>query len=458
MKYGQLLWLVQAIALSSAFDVEDAAKQYSESDVRGHLEKFQSIAEKGGQPNNNRFMGSKPHEQTLDYIESQLESWGYKAKRESIDTFYCKSNTVSVHIDNKEIKDVSPFWYSPTGTVEGELAIVEGNGVKESDFGSLVKDKIAIFQRGGDSNSVFGSRIDHAQKAGAKGVLIWNNRPGPLRLPGGTLITLSNPDALGHKYVPTAGLTQDADKDLVERIKTGKVRAKIVSKCDDKEVKTENIIAETKKGDGKNALLIGAHTDSVREGPGINDNGSGVAAVLALAKFFKDFKDQKNKVRFAFWTGEEEGLIGAYKYVRALGTTDLEEIKLYFNVDTLGSPNGINTVVTTSGEETNSAGKYQREFYKSQNLANDEQDTSPAIDAWAFQQFGVRVVAIETGFNGEKSEEEAAKFGGTAKEPYDANYHKAGDTIKNVNMDQLAVSVKAVIYTAAKWSESFDGL
>ena len=47
--------------------------------------------------------------------------------------------------------------------------------------------------------------------------------------------------------------------------------------------RTRNVIAQTKTGSTDNVVMVGAHLDSVAEGPGINDNGSGVAAVLETA-------------------------------------------------------------------------------------------------------------------------------------------------------------------------------
>ena len=76
-------------------------------------------------------------------------------------------------------------------------------------------------------------------------------------------------------------------------------------------VESFNILADT-GGDAGHTVVVGAHLDSVRQGPGINDNGSGVAAVLETARWMKEAGIKPaNRVRFAFWGGEEDGLYGS---------------------------------------------------------------------------------------------------------------------------------------------------
>ena len=64
--------------------------------------------------------------------------------------------------------------------------------------------------------------------------------------------------------------------------------------------------------------MAGAHLDSVPEGPGINDDGSGVAAVLETAVQLGNSPHVHNAVRFGFWGAEELGLIGSRNYVESL--------------------------------------------------------------------------------------------------------------------------------------------
>lgn len=74
-------------------------------------------------------------------------------------------------------------------------------------------------------------------------------------------------------------------------------------RVDDKEV--SNIVAVLKgSGRPEEIVVIGAHYDSVEGSPGANDNASGVAAVLELARLFKDAKPQRT-IRFVAFVNEE---------------------------------------------------------------------------------------------------------------------------------------------------------
>ena len=75
-------------------------------------------------------------------------------------------------------------------------------------------------------------------------------------------------------------------------------------------------------------------------GPGINDNGTGSATLLELARQISKLGvEPENKIRFAWWGAEEEGLIGSTEYVAGLKKEALAKIALYLNFDMIGSPN-----------------------------------------------------------------------------------------------------------------------
>ncbi|MEJ6890817.1 M20/M25/M40 family metallo-hydrolase, partial [Bradyrhizobium diazoefficiens] len=106
------------------------------------------------------------------------------------------------------------------------------------------------------------------------------------------------------------------------------------------EARTTNVIAESRGGDPNKVLVVGAHLDSVVEGPGINDNGSGTAALLEVALQMSRLEIKpRQQVRFAFWGAEESGLLGSEHYVGKLTYTALGKIFANLNFDMLGSPN-----------------------------------------------------------------------------------------------------------------------
>ena len=116
---------------------------------------------------------------------------------------------------------------------------------------------------------------------------------------------------------------------------------------------TENVIADLPGVNPDNVIMAGAHLDSVLEGPGVQDNGSGSAVILAIALAMGNNKKYtpQNTVRFAWWGAEESGLIGSEEYIfnPDFGITQEEYDALagYINFDMIGSPNFIYGVLPT---------------------------------------------------------------------------------------------------------------
>ena len=97
-----------------------------------------------------------------------------------------------------------------------------------------------------------------------------------------------------------------------------------------------NVIVEKPGSESNKWIIVGAHFDSVDEGPGANDNGSGVIATLEIARLIKDV-DTKIGVRIVNFGAEESGLVGSRHYVaNTLADETEEEIQLMFNLDQIG--------------------------------------------------------------------------------------------------------------------------
>ena len=91
--------------------------------------------------------------------------------------------------------------------------------------------------------------------------------------------------------------------------------------------------------------MLGAHLDSVAAGPGINDNGSGTAALLEIAEqLAKKRVRLTNQVAFAFWGAEENGLVGSTYFVEHLSPAQKARVMANLNFDMLASPNFVRFV------------------------------------------------------------------------------------------------------------------
>jgi Zn-dependent M28 family amino/carboxypeptidase len=225
---------------------------------------------------------------------------------------------------------------------------------------------------------------------------------------------------------------------------------------------TQNIIAHSRGGDLNNTMVVGAHLDSVLAAPGINDNGSGSAAILETAmKMGRFYPDPKNKVIFALWGAEELGLIGSYYWLENLAPEQLAQIRLYLNFDMIGSPNYVRFVYDGDGSEGGNPGPAGSElieaffvdYFADKGMATDPTKLAGNSDYAPFMAAGIPVGGLFTGAGGLKTEEQAAQYGGVAGEPYDPNYHTEKDSIDNINLEVENQMLKAMAEAIQTYSE-----
>jgi Zn-dependent M28 family amino/carboxypeptidase len=204
-----------------------------------------------------------------------------------------------------------------------------------------------------------------------------------------------------------------------------------------------NVIAES-HGVADRVVMLGGHLDSVHDGPGINDNGSGTAALLELARVFAD-EHPDARVRFAFWGGEEYALLGSRAYVQALGTNQRGEIAAYLNLDMLGSTNFVPFVYDSTDGALGSAeiSDFLVAYLESRGIGAERTDLRGASDHASFSDAGIPTGGIFSGATERKFPAQAEAFGGNADEPMDACYHLACDTVANVTLEIVASFAEA---------------
>jgi Zn-dependent M28 family amino/carboxypeptidase len=120
---------------------------------------------------------------------------------------------------------------------------------------------------------------------------------------------------------------------------------------------SENVIAQTTTGRTDRVVVSGAHLDSVIEGPGSNDNGSGSAAQLETAQQMAELGiEPVNQLRFIWFGAEEAGPVGSAYYVSQLTKRELKDIAVMLNFDMVGSPNAGWFVYDGDASDTASTG------------------------------------------------------------------------------------------------------
>ncbi|KJK50717.1 aminopeptidase [Lentzea aerocolonigenes] len=205
-----------------------------------------------------------------------------------------------------------------------------------------------------------------------------------------------------------------------------------------------NVIAEWPGGNANNVYMFGAHLDSVSAGPGINDNGSGSASILETALTLARVNPTMlNKVRFGWWTDEEQGLNGSKFYVNQLPATERAKIKAYYNFDMVASTNGgyfINNITTAQSAP-------MKAYWDSLGLQPEEnREGAGRSDDYYFGQAGIPSSGYATGASADKTAAQVAKWGGTAGD-FDPCYHRACDTTANISDTHLNRSADGIAYT-----------
>jgi len=417
--------------------------------VREHQAAFQAIADANG---GTRASGTAGYDESAAYVAERMEAAGYDVTIQPFD--FVRFTELSPAI----LEQTAPLpggpianivmSYSGSGDVTAAVTVVANLGCDAADFAGFPAGNIALISRG---TCPFAQKATNAAGAGASGVVIYNNIAGDLN---GTLGSTFDLDigvtgitqALGQQLASTPGLFLHLKTDTLREPGT-----------------TSNVLAEKVGKNADNVVMVGAHLDSVPEGPGINDNGSGSGAILEVAEQMAKVKPQ-NTLRFAWWGAEEASLVGSTLYVNTLSDEEFAKIALYLNFDMVGSPNHVFFIYDGDDSDAEGAGpgpagsdlieqKFE-EFFESRDIPFKGTDFSGRSDYQAFILNGIPAGGLFTGAEGIKTAEEAAvpEWGGVAGEQYDQCYHAVCDTFDNVNLFALDTNSDAIAYATLSYA------
>lgn len=226
-----------------------------------------------------------------------------------------------------------------------------------------------------------------------------------------------------------------------------------------------NVIAQTRTGSAEQVVMAGAHLDSVPEGPGINDNGSGVAALLEIAVRLGGSPPVSNAVRFAWWGSEEDGLIGSTHYVDTLSEDDRDQIALYLNVDMVASPNPGYLVQGGEGDDSSSGpdgsatvARVLVDQLAAAGVTAETTEFAGGSDYVPFIEADIPSGGVRSGDHDTKTSKQAERWGGQAGEVFDPCYHTRCDRLDNVDSTALNHYTDAVAGTVAHFAMSTDVL
>ncbi len=424
--------------------------------VREHQAAFQAIADANG---GNRLSGTPGYEASVEYVVEKMTAAGYNVTLHDFPFVFVPPPTLQQTAPIVATYLTGAFTGTGYGTVTAAVTPVDINltpprasssGCEATDFTGFPAGNIALIQRGTCNFSV---KAQNAQLAGASAVIIFNQGNDPTRegLIVGTLLpfTATIP-VVGASFADGSALAQPGSQALVDVDPP-------------QNVTVQNVIAESRGGNHNNVVMAGAHLDSVALGPGINDNGSGSAALLEVAEQMAKVKP-RNKVRFAWWGAEEAGLVGSTAYVNGLSEAEKDRITLYLNFDMVGSPNYVFFIY--DGDDSDATGApagppgsdaIERTFEAYYNSVGEPfkgTDFSGRSDYGPFIAVGIPSGGLFTGAEGVKTVAEAAIWGGTAGQQYDPCYHQPCDTYANNNQHALDRNSDAIAYAVLQYAMS----
>ena len=442
--------------------------------VRAHQAALQAIADDNG---GNRFSGFGGHDDSVDYVVAKLEAAGYDPQ---VQTFNYLAYEVAGPSALQQVApnpttyvlgtDFGPITQTDPGDVTAAVTAVDlqlglGNtstsGCEAADYAGFPVGRIALLQRG---TCTFEIKAENAAAAGATGIVIFNqgNTTATDRnnIPAVTL-TANNTSG-----IPVLGTTYALGATLAGLVPSG-LTMRVFANTLRQVLPTANVLAEKTGTNDANVVMAGAHLDSVLAGPGIQDNGTGSAAILETAIQMAHV-NPTNTLRFAWWGAEESGLVGSTNYVNGLSAAEKDRIALYLNFDMIGSPNYIFMAYDAdeSGFEapvpvppgSEAIEDLFESFYTLKGQPYDDAEFSGRSDYQPFINNGIPAGGLFTGAEVPKTAAQAAIWGGTAGAQYDPCYHAACDTFDNINLHALNINADAVAFAVLTYAHSTESV
>ena len=397
------------------------------------LAELDAIAEDNG---GTRHAGSPGYEASAEWVARRMRQAGWDVTRHTFETPVIHPQPGSeVVVGNDRFvdgRDLRVLLYSPPGRVAGPLypvafeANVEGRSGPACDdtaLGGVPRGAVVLIRPGPCFTR---DQVVNVSEAGAAAVLVAypEFHTGQVLRP-----TLLSPRDID---IPALAISDEAGEELAAGSEGERVEVLARTRVETQLI--DSVIAESDGPASGDVVMAGAHLDSVVDGPGINDNGSGVATLLALAEEIGP-GTRDTKLRFAFWAAEELGLLGSTEYVTRLSDAERGEIRAYVNLDMVASPNYVRWIYDEVGSPQGSediAALFES-YFDDQDLTSRALALGGASDHGPFLRAGIPIGGVYTGSDEIKTRYLERVFRGEAGEPLDPCYHQACDDLDNIN-------------------------
>ena len=415
-------------------DLDAVVAAITEAGLRDRLV---ALASATGESAPYRAVGAPGYDRAATFVEEQLTSAGWTVRSQAYDADTVVSDgesSLEVAGASHGEDEVRPLVFAPPGDVTGPVVALgewagasgrSGSGCAVGDYRDLPPGAVVLVPPGPCFRR---DQVLAAQQAGA--VAFVTASPG---IPAGVSLrpTLVEPDGL---TIPAAWAAPSVTDALTTAAEGGGT-AHLVTTALVERAPTRSVIADLPGRRDGPVVMVGAHLDSVLDGPGINDDGSGVATLLEVARALGG-RHPEATVRLAFWSGEEMGLHGSSRYAAALSREERESLLVYVNVDMVGSPNGFAGVYEEPDAPEGSATSAEllRAAVQRAGATPVGVDLHGRSDHYGFADVAVPTAGLFSGALEPVTEDQAAASGATAGRPADPCYHQACDGVDNVDL------------------------
>ncbi|KAK0714078.1 hypothetical protein B0T26DRAFT_742498 [Lasiosphaeria miniovina] len=442
MVAASVLLLASARVAAELLTADKAEADINTVELQRVLWNLNKIARDNG---GTRAFGTPGYKASLDFVLERLQ----KRFARELDTFvqpftWTFDQTLNISVTGPEGENVfvvSPQYNPATPLPGGITASLINTPVNDATGSMCIESqwdgidatgKLALVKRG---TCAVADKLKFAKAHGALGVILYNQLPGT-DYPTPTL----GAENIG-QLVPVGIIPLEVGNAWIDRLKANEnVVVNLLVDAISEQRESWNIISETKAGDPNKVVMVGAHLDSVQAGPGINDDGSGTAAILEIAGSVKKYKGFPHKIRFGWWGAEENGLIGSSYYTAKLSPAEADKIKYYFNYDMIGSP--FPKYEISSYNNSGIGPKLLQDYLVSKGKTVEFSDFDGRSDYAGFVNLGIPVAALFTG----------------ADAPWDPCYHQACDDLDNINWEALTINAKAAARALAVVANSLEGV
>eukprot|EP00731_Ephydatia_muelleri_P016257 Em0009g681a len=466
---GVSLWIRSSTA------TESLPQAIKIGNLMEHLKELQAIA----LLHNNSRSVEKGYNASAEMVMTKLANAGYNVTTQPFSVFVYEDLAPNNAIFYASLASVNFQWkflqgseyavlrYSgstPGGQVINATLQPVSGGCSMDDFSGFLNGSVALL----DYDEVFVncSLFDMASnaKAANASAVVWGRGPSQAGIvPPTSRVYRITANSMYTVDIPMLGTTYEVRTTLLSlwKIATDKnvtLDVQLKTYTSVTSVYTYNVLATTNSGNDNAMIVVGSHLDSVSAGPGINDNGRSYGLsfigtrwrVIEVGEvvFQPTWKwplqvatrTVRNKVRFAFWSAEELGLLGSYHYVMNLTPEEKNNTALNLNYDMM-APDAIST------QSRNIQSLFEKNF----------RDNKLQYEIWPFNgrsdygsfilpDINIPAGSIATGADPVKTIDERTNFGGFANTIFDPCYHTVCDTIENINQAVFIEMATAAAY------------